>query len=597
MSERYSRLFLLEENLYTEGSPVVIKAGTLLKDNETGWLIGQIKMQNISPKTVKTLKTEFTFFDSVGRPIGTPLQFDYLDLNAFRGCDFGAKTPVKIPDTMVRAYAVKVLEVGFADNSIWSASQCEWEPLHSQKPIHTELVDAVSLKGYVGIFGENAKYVMSQQKDLWLCTCGSVNHEGEERCHQCNASLNDLQQLDKDMLKQEGAYISAVELSQSRNIPSLEEAIAEFLKLKDYKNSQELAEVCKTKVSKIIEDNKRENTQKSKKIKLLSFVAGGIALLALIGYFAIYPLISCMTGNYRTYINMYNIKEFIIPDRATSIDEEAFRNCSSLTSITIPDSVTSIGNSAFEGCESLTSVTLGNGVVSIGNHAFKGCESLTSVTLGNGVESIGWSAFEGCASLTSITIPDSVKSIDHDAFRNCTSLTSVTIPDSVTSIGGEVFFGCTRLVMEKINGVSYIGTLAIDFDNSVAFVEIREGTTVIAADAFAYCSNLISITIPDSVTSIGNSAFSSCKNLRSITIPDGITSIEMDVFGLCSSLKSITIPDSVRSIGYCAFSGCSSLTSIYFEGTKGQWSGISKSYNWDNHTYYTVYCTDGTISK
>ena len=32
MSERYSRLFKLQENLYAEGAPVVIAAGTLLKD-------------------------------------------------------------------------------------------------------------------------------------------------------------------------------------------------------------------------------------------------------------------------------------------------------------------------------------------------------------------------------------------------------------------------------------------------------------------------------------------------------------------------------------------------------------------------------------
>ena len=40
----------------------------------------------------------------------------------------------------------------------------------------------------------------------------------------------------------------------------------------------------------------------------------------------------------------------------TSIGEEAFEYCSSLTSITIPNSVTSIGYGAFYDCDSLTSV-------------------------------------------------------------------------------------------------------------------------------------------------------------------------------------------------------------------------------------------------
>ena len=35
MSERYSKVFSLPENLYAEGAPVVIAAGALLKDNQT----------------------------------------------------------------------------------------------------------------------------------------------------------------------------------------------------------------------------------------------------------------------------------------------------------------------------------------------------------------------------------------------------------------------------------------------------------------------------------------------------------------------------------------------------------------------------------
>ena len=57
----------------------------------------------------------------------------------------------------------------------------------------------------------------------------------------------------------------------------------------------------------------------------------------------------------------------------TSIGNEAFCQCSGLTSVTIPNSVTSIGECTFAGCSGLTSVTIPNYVTSIGNGAFSGC--------------------------------------------------------------------------------------------------------------------------------------------------------------------------------------------------------------------------------
>ena len=49
-------------------------------------------------------------------------------------------------------------------------------------------------------------------------------------------------------------------------------------------------------------------------------------------------------------------KNSIIPSDVTSISNDAFYNCSGLTSVTIPESVTSIGSSAFYGCSGLTSI-------------------------------------------------------------------------------------------------------------------------------------------------------------------------------------------------------------------------------------------------
>jgi len=133
-------------------------------------------------------------------------------------------------------------------------------------------------------------------------------------------------------------------------------------------------------------------------------------------------------------------KNTVIPNSVTSIGEEAFYNCSGLTSINLPDGLTSIGKWAFANCYGITSIVMPDSVTTIEDAAFQGCSGLTSIVISNSVTYIDVSAFGNCSSLTSVTIPDSVTRIAEHAFSNCSSLTSITsLATTAPTIKGNTF--------------------------------------------------------------------------------------------------------------------------------------------------------------
>ena len=254
-----------------------------------------------------------------------------------------------------------------------------------------------------------------------------------------------------------------------------------------------------------------------------------------------------------------------------SVEASAFLNNTAITSVVLPDGITSIGENAFNGCESLTSVLFGKNsqLSSIGPGAFNYCYSLESITIPESVTNIGSDAFIYCYGLRSVTFGENsqLTSIGDGAFNWCESLESITIPASVTSIGEGAFCCCAKLTSITIpDGVKSIGNHAFAGCSALESITIPDSVLSIGYSAFEGCTALKNITIPDSVLSIGDNAFKECTALESATISEGVKSIGDNAFYNCTNLVNVSLPDSLTSISFNTFYGCTNLQT-YDDGT------------------------------
>lgn len=205
MSERYQKLYSLENNLYTAGSPVLIAAAVLLRDSYGKNLLAQVKLKNIGPRVIKAVKVAISMRDTTGAPLGQKLEHQYLDLNAARDDEFAQKSAVVLPNANARSYTIEVTEAVFEDGGTWLSAGGEWTPLKKAETLEEALGDGELAEQYRIRYGADCKYQPAADGGLWLCACGAVNSASEANCHRCRRAFTALRDVSRDSLKLECA--------------------------------------------------------------------------------------------------------------------------------------------------------------------------------------------------------------------------------------------------------------------------------------------------------------------------------------------------------------------------------------------------------
>lgn len=187
-----------------------------------------------------------------------------------------------------------------------------------------------------------------------------------------------------------------------------------------------------------------------------------------------------------------------------AIDNNAFRDCTGLTSIVIPEGVTSIGRMSFSQCTSLAAITLPSTLTVVGSFAFNGTAyfSNSDNITDNGLLFIGAYLIASLPSRATgeIALPEGILGLGNTALYNCSSLERVVLPSSVRFIGENAFNGCTSL-----DTLEMLGTEPPSLESN-AFTDVEDFAVLVpchSSETYLEANNWSSLTIVENCNGSG----------------------------------------------------------------------------------------------
>lgn len=286
--------------------------------------------------------------------------------------------------------------------------------------------------------------------------------------------------------------------------------------------------------------------------------------------------------------------------QVTSVGDNAFTNCTALTSLTIPASVTSIGEAALAGCTSLTAFTVadGNNSFTVDDGILYNIDKTTlvccpggktgNVTVPATVTKIEPNGFYNCINLTGVRLQAGVKNIGDAAFVGCSNLTTMDFPSGSQSknllFGRGCFTGCTSLASFTVDGKKD-GRIGGDGGNYGIFdgvLYVIWGTGEVSGLLAYPCKHGDVYTVSEGATYISDYAFC-MTDIKEVTLPSSLRGLNGYAFGYCNNLTKVIVKALIPCEAADAFAGTAEHATLYVlsDGLKGLyqtsdgWNGFS----------------------
>lgn len=306
-------LFYMPDFLYSEGSPIVVVSGRVVKDETTFQNKIILNLRNISSRNIVAVTMRALLLNTASEVIAYQ-DLNYSDFRVADNMDFGDKLHFVLPPVVFSNITLMLTGVYFEDGYVMNSELYFLDVIPTPELISVGLKDDKLSKLYRQRFGANATKQFTTYKDLWICTCGAIHKNDMAFCSECGVNRQALESFsveefkkqvdDSDVMTtaiyakeptnvseksvskekeyQKGLYIMNNETSYS----ALYDAMDIFKKLGNYKDSENMVKELDRRLVEIsVSNHKRDKIKRWTKISVIAIVL--ISVFGTFTYFSV----------------------------------------------------------------------------------------------------------------------------------------------------------------------------------------------------------------------------------------------------------------------------------------------------------------------
>ena len=275
-------------------------------------------------------------------------------------------------------------------------------------------------------------------------------------------------------------------------------------------------------------------------------------------------------GNHLIGVKSSVSGEYTIKDGTRAVAEDAFFECSKITTINIPSSMTGIWEGAFRKCTSLQKFTVAsgnnnfsaeNGVLYNKNKTDLICcpvaNSQTTVSASDSVKYVWDYAFYECANVKEVKMSGQVQTIGTYSFYNCDKLEKVKIPASVYYIGEWAFADCAKvkaIVAQGSYAEEYAKNNGVSYSYAGVSLEDKTNGVIVESDTQGVLPANATLVVSKSVSGTKTTYSINVKNGDAVVQPSGKVTVK------------IAVSQSSGTQGYKVYLGSQEITANYENG-------------------------------